>query len=391
MLSREGFATRAVASGEEAVVALLHASQNNVPFDVVLLDWRLPGMDGMQATHRIRTQLPATHMPVILIISAFKRDEVLADRRDSCDGFLLKPIEEFSLVAKIHQLLSRTRKQGPHGIDIAGDPAQLAGRHVLLVEDNEINRDLATELLADLGMIVTCAVNGLEGIRCVSEGAFDLVLMDIQMPVMDGLTATRGIRAMEQFQNLPIVAMTAHAMTGDRERSLEAGMNDHLTKPITPSGLTEMLLRWMPARRGSTLGPTEPPRQSASAWDSLPESLLPFNIKGALARTNNKPKLLRKMLLTFHKQYADAAIQLREHLAADRIEEALLLAHSLKGLAATLEAAELTRTAAAVERKIRSGDLGEVEPIETLIGDLDRSLAPAIAMAASFKYEGQLQ
>jgi PAS domain S-box-containing protein len=384
MLSRSGFATRAVASGEEAVVALLHASQKNVPFDVVLMDWRLPGMDGVQATRRIRKQLPAAHMPVILLISGFERDEVFAGHGDSsCDGFLLKPIQKAVLLSKIKKLLKQDRKETLAGVEAARVPVQLVGRHILLVEDNEINRDLATELLGDLGMVVTCAVNGLEGIRCVSEGAFDLVLMDIQMPVMDGLTATRRIRAMEQFQNLPIIAMTAHAMTGDRERSLEAGMNDHLTKPITPSGLTEMLLRWMPVEHRSPRPPVGSAPSSLPPEDYVPDSLPPFDLKAALVRTNNKPKLLRKMLLTFHKQYANAAVQLREHLAAARLEEALILAHSLKGLAATLEAPELTRAAAAVEHELRSGKPASAEPIDGLIGELDRALAPAIAAAGS--------
>jgi diguanylate cyclase (GGDEF)-like protein len=383
MLHPDAFATREVSSGEEAIVALLDASQKNTPFDVVLMDWRLPKMDGMQTTRRIREQLPAAHQPIILIISAFKRDEVFAGREESCcDGFMLKPIDRTALFEKIQGLLNARRdteerpKREPRD-----NAARLAGKSVLLVEDNEINRELAGELLGDLGIRVTFAADGLEGVRRVAENAFDLVLMDIQMPGLDGLSATRQIRAMENFEQLPIIAMTAHAMTGDRERSLEAGMNDHLTKPITPSGLTEMLLRWMPldgdpSRSAPGPGGSQPPLPE----DGLPEALPPFNLKAALERTNNKPKLLRKMLLTFHKQYADAAAQLRRQLAAGEQEAAHRLAHSLKGLAATLEASELTHAAMAVESAFRSGDTQAVAP---LIDELESVLSPAVAAAGS--------
>lgn len=126
-------------------------------------------------------------------------------------------------------------------------PSELTGRRVLVVEDNEINRDLASELLCDLGIRTAIAVDGRQGVDQILAQPFDLVLMDIQMPVMDGLAATRLVRADARFRHLPIIAMTAHAMRGDRERSLDAGMNDHLTKPINPATLSAILSRWMPA------------------------------------------------------------------------------------------------------------------------------------------------
>jgi CheY-like chemotaxis protein len=131
-------------------------------------------------------------------------------------------------------------------VNTSDGSASLAGRRVLLVEDIEINRDLAEELLTDLGISLTIAVDGREGVDRVLTGAFDLVLMDIQMPVMDGLAATRLIRADRRFSKLPILAMTAHAMIGDYEKSMDAGMNDHLTKPIDLNTLTQALLKWMP-------------------------------------------------------------------------------------------------------------------------------------------------
>jgi two-component system, sensor histidine kinase and response regulator len=265
-------------------------------------------------------------------------------------------------------------------------PLQLTGRRVLLVEPNEINLELATELLGDLGIRVSIAVNGREGVDRVSKEAFDLVLMAIQMPVMDGLTATKLIRIEERFCGLPIIAMTAYDMRSDRERSLEAGMNDHLTKPINPNTLTAMLVRWMPplpvAPPGSTVATANP----ISPADELPEQLLPFDIPAALARTNGKPKLLRKMLRGFHQEYTHAASDLRAQLNQRQVAEAHRLAHTLKGVAATLEARELAEAADALGQALREG---RMEGLEVLLNTLEKALAPAIAAASSLEEKTQ--
>jgi CheY-like chemotaxis protein len=256
----------------------------------------------------------------------------------------------------------------------------LAGGRVLLVEDNEVNRFLAEELLADLGIHVTTAVNGREGVERVNAEPFDLVLMDIQMPVMDGITATKLIRADRRFQSLPIVAMTAHAMSGDRERSLDAGMNDHLTKPISPKVLEETLLRWMTTRAAAQPTIDTQPTSAPSSPDDIPEQLAPFDIPAALQRANGKPNLLRKMLLSFREQFKSAASELRQKIAEGKTEEAGRLAHSLKGVAATLEAKDLANAAAGVENAIREG---VVEGLKALIETMEAALEPAIAAAAS--------
>jgi signal transduction histidine kinase/HPt (histidine-containing phosphotransfer) domain-containing protein/ActR/RegA family two-component response regulator len=259
----------------------------------------------------------------------------------------------------------------------------LAGRRVLLVEDNVINRDLVTELLADLGISVEFAENGREGVARATTESFDLVLMDIQMPEMDGLTATRLIRT-QGFGDLPIVAMTAHAMSGDREKSLAAGMNDHLTKPIDLEKLTESLGRWLPAESIITSVPTPPPEPSPAGGGhvDLPDSRPPFDLPAALKRTNGKPRLLRKLLLRFHETCADAATELRRLLAEGSHDEARRLAHSLKGTAGILEAGELFEAAADVELALREGG---IEEAVTLIDALERALIPALAAAATLE------
>jgi two-component system, sensor histidine kinase and response regulator len=246
MVEANGFLARAVSSGEEAQSALVRGAQVGKPFELVVIDWRLPGIDGIETSRRIKAHATLRPIPAVLIISAFESEEIMRDLSDpSFDGFLVKPITEALLMRTIASICGK-RVEGPaSGLPSAHGqiPSELAGRRVLLVEDNEMNRDVAGELLQDLGIRVAFAANGREGADRVLAEAFDLVLMDIQMPVMDGLAATRLIRSDARFHQLPIIAMTAHAMSGDRERSLEAEMNDHLTKPINPDSLAAMLSR----------------------------------------------------------------------------------------------------------------------------------------------------
>jgi two-component system, sensor histidine kinase and response regulator len=385
MVHANGFLARAVSSGEEALSALAHGSQVGHPFDLVLMDWRLPGIDGIETSRRIKAHPTLSPIPAILMISAFESEEVISGLNDPrFDGFLVKPVTEALLMRTIASIWGeRVDGPPPEFQAVPGSlPPELTGRRVLVVEDNEINRDLATELLGDLGIEVAVAVTGREGVDQITLEAFDLVLMDIQMPVMDGLTATKLIRTQERFCDLPIIAMTAHAMRGDRERSLDAGMNDHLTKPINPETLTAMLLRWMPAKPIDPPEPTVAAVKPTSSADELPEQLLPFDLQTALARTNGKPKLLRKMLRGFHEQYAHAASDLRAQLREGRLEEANRLAHSLRGVAATLEAGMLADAAAAVGEALREG---RVEGLSGLIDTLEKALAPAVAAALSLE------
>ena len=384
MLDANGFRARAVSSGEEALSALAHASQTGQPIDLVLMDWRLPGMDGAETSRRIKADPSYSLTPEILMVSAFESQEVLAGQVDRVfNVFLSKPFTEKQLMSAIATAFSLNAEPGapmlpgaPHAVLAS----ELAGRRVLLVEDNEVNRFLAEELLSDLGIHVTMALNGREGIDKVNAEPFDLVLMDIQMPVMDGLTATQLIRADSRFQSLPIVAMTAHAMSGDRQRSLLAGMNDHLTKPISPKLLTEMLLQWMPARSiAQPVIETENEPATPSA-DVFPDQLPPFDIPAALARANGKTKLLRKMMLSFREHHRFAASELRQQIAEGKTEEANRLAHSLQGVAATLEARDLANAAASIEHAIREGAM---HGLGALIETMKSTLDPAIAAVSS--------
>jgi two-component system sensor histidine kinase/response regulator len=381
MVHANGLTARGVSSGEEALAAITGASEDGKPFDLVLMDWRLPGIDGAEATRRIKAQRTASRIPAVLMVSAFEREEAMGGvANGELDGFLTKPVNESLLIDAIASIFgvkpdysNSDSRPAP-----AYFPAELAGRRVLLVEDNAVNRELATELLSDLGILVSIAANGREGVDRVAAEPFDLVLMDIQMPVMDGLTATKLIRTDERYNKLPILAMTAHAMSGDRERSLDAGMIDHITKPIDPNRLLTALIRWMPKKLLKGPEPRVASLTTAPPEDGLPGQLPPFDIQAALVRTNGKPRLLRKLMLGFRDQYKDAGLVLREHIAKERADDAERLAHSLKSVAAMLEARELTEAASAIEQAFRTERL---EDLSSLLDTLEEALVPAIAAA----------
>ncbi len=263
------------------------------------------------------------------------------------------------------------------------DGETLKGRRVLLVDDNEIDRDLDIQLLRDLGINVEVADSGREGFERIVSTPFDLVLMNVHMPAMDGLAATRLIRTDRRFRQLPIIALTAQAMSGDRERSRSAGMNDHLTRPLNLQILQDALVRWMPMtavgeRRSQAL-------EARFAVESeIPASLPPFDVRAALERTNGNTLLLRRLMKRFSEQFRDAALDLRDHLAQQRPADAERLAHSLKGSAATLEASALTQAALAVELAIHRGNAAAVDQ---LIDALERELAPAITAAQSLEVQ----
>jgi PAS domain S-box-containing protein len=248
LLNTRDYASRCVASGEEALSALTAAEETGKPFDLVIMDWRLPGINGIETSRRIKAHRPLSRVPPILVISAFDREEVFSGADNlALDGYLIKPVGAAQLFHALDGIFAKIVGLTPPAEFPVG--TELKGRRVLLVEDNDMNIEVATELLRDLGIVVSVALNGREGVDRVAAQPFDLVLMDIQMPVMDGLTATRLIRSDPRNHELPILAMTAHAMSGDHQRSLDAGMSDHVTKPIDFVNLTRTLIKWMPSEQ----------------------------------------------------------------------------------------------------------------------------------------------
>jgi len=244
-----GMEVVAVGSGEDAIMSALEAAEQGRPFDVVYLDWAMPGMDGLEAARQIRA-LGLHSAPMLLMVTAHGRDEVrLEADRAGIHDVLIKPL------APVQLQQATTRALGEHATEqyateappaTAGHPlAAIRGARVLLVEDNEINQIVATEILSDAGLVVDHAPDGSIAVQMVQRKRYDVVLMDMQMPVMDGVTATQEIRKLDAFKKLPIIAMTANAMDQDRRKCLEAGMNSHVAKPIDQDELWKALLTWV--------------------------------------------------------------------------------------------------------------------------------------------------
>jgi CheY-like chemotaxis protein/HPt (histidine-containing phosphotransfer) domain-containing protein len=245
----------------------------------------------------------------------------------------------------------------------------------LLVEDNELNREVASGLLEDAPVTVSAAGNGEVAIRMLNESKYDLLLMDMQMPVMDGLTATRAIRQNSQFKDLPIVAMTANARADDYEKCLQAGMNDYLAKPIDPDKLFEALLRWIPARTSvpNAAAPSVVRAQKSSA-ERPPLEIPGIDTESALKRTGGNSQRYESLLLRFAESQAGAVDQLRAALKAQDSATAQRIAHSLKGAAANLGANALAAVAGSAEIAIKTQS--EIEPA---LGELDQTLLAAVA------------
>jgi signal transduction histidine kinase/DNA-binding response OmpR family regulator len=240
-------------SGTAALVAISEARTAKTPYDLVLMDWKMPGQNGVEVAQAMRADAGKEKPPIVIMVSAFGRTDLFdAAKRAGIEGFLVKPVDPSLLLETIQSLFATSvgsREAAP------AEPAtsDLSGSRVLVAEDNAINQQIVEHLLARLGVAVEFAGNGREAVDAVlkDQTRFDAVLMDVQMPEMDGLEATRLIRKQVDAAELPIIAMTAHAMETERQLCLEAGMNDHLTKPVDPKALTKTLGRWITSARPS--------------------------------------------------------------------------------------------------------------------------------------------
>lgn len=368
-----GLAVSTATSGLRALECLVEASEAGNPIELVLMDWRMPGWDGIETTRHIRGDARISATPAILMVSAYGREDMTRQASGvAIDGFLSKPVNPALLFNGLLKIL-RPERDGDGGERLAvgfsddfPDLSVLTGARVLVVEDNALNREVAIEFLAEAPVTVDLAGDGQEAIDAVRAQHYDLVLMDVQMPLMDGLTATRRIREMPGFEKLPIIAMTAHAMAGDREASLAAGMNDHLTKPIDQAHLLRTLVHWI------DVDAIEPPADGAMPGDrdahdrsgpALPAGGLPpipdVDWQTALRRTNHNPGLLAKLVHNYRRDFVNTVDALNEANAAGDVDRIRVLAHGLKSASAYLGAGKMAWLAKEVEQGIRRSAVDE--------------------------------
>ena len=365
MLESLSFDVSLAASGEEGV-AEIAASADNKPYELVVLDWKMPGIDGIEAARQIKHDLDLPKQPAIILVTAYGREEVMQQSdKLGLDGFLLKPVSPSVMLDTIMQTFGKQDGKGSLAIDgtvkdIPRPAEALVGMRILLVEDNEINQQVASEILSNAGMDVALAQNGQEAFDKVQEQSFDVILMDIQMPVMDGYEATRAIRKWESEQqesaeiySLPIVAMTAHAMAGDSEKSIAAGMNDHITKPIDPEELFDTLIKWI--QPGEKIV-TSIPDTANGVQPAFPDSIPGFDLNEGLRRLQGNTDLYRRLLVSFSKQYAQVIDSIRQAIDDGHFDEAHSLVHGIKGTAGNLAAKQLYSAAIDLEKVVRRAD-----------------------------------
>jgi PAS domain S-box-containing protein len=361
MLESFSFKVTLAASGEEGLEEIEKADREN-PFDLVVMDWKMPGIDGLEASERIKYHLELSKIPAIILVTAYGREEVIqkADKV-GLDGFLLKPVNSSVLFDAAMQAFGKevaepSRHAQRRGKDIQGRKT-IQGARILLVEDNEINQQVAKEILEGAGLVVSLAENGKEAVEAVKKAGYDAVLMDVQMPVMDGYTAAREIRNLKsEIRNVPVIAMTAHAMAGDEEKSIQAGMNGHITKPIDPDQLFDTLRKWIEPGAGNKASPQETAIESKDAerptpqQDLLPEGLPGFDLEEGLQRLMGNKALYRKLLLDFGNKYGKMSEKIRKVLDAGDLQQAHGLVHNIKGLAGNLAATDLQAAAVEMEK-----------------------------------------
>ncbi len=403
------FEVSLAASGEEGL-AELESAPKDLPYDLVIMDWKMPGMDGLEASRRIKNHTELGRIPPIILVTGYGREEIMQQAEQlSLEGFLLKPVSQSVLFDAIIQAMGHEVRKVSHvdrkKEDRAEELKAICGARVLLVEDNEINQQVAREILEGAGLNVTLANDGQEAVEAAKKYKYDAILMDIQMPVMDGDTATRKIREWEQeireqmtgdrgqttedrrqraefgvgnkigedsdleseirnpkseIKGVPIIAISAHAMAGDDDKSLLAGMNGHVTKPIDPDQLFAALLKWIrPSEKRTHL---QPPKVSAELPDTenpvvdeaeLPGALPGFDLEAGLKRLQGNRRLYMKLLLDFGANYTETAGKIRKALDVNDFDQAHRLVHNIKGLAGNLAATDLQAAAVEMEKLVK--------------------------------------
>jgi len=378
----------------------------------------MPGLDGVETARRIHEAPSLSPRPAVVLLTAHDRDALAALTQDGQAAALLtKPVGQSLLLNTLLGVFGggAASPARPAPAQDKAARAALAGLRVLLVEDNEINRQVGQGMLERVGIAVTLAADGETALALLAVQRFDAVLMDIQMPGMDGYETTRRIRATPTLMDLPVIAMTAHALAADRERTRAAGMNDHVTKPIDPAELYGALMRHAgPAlvhqagqtaqagqaeqtaeqrqtaadapqtRSGSgratppqaerlhgehgaeQAAPGSAPEKSRNAAPEIPANLPSLDVAGAVERLGGEPELYRDLLRQFASQYAEHPAAIRRAIAAGDLPQARLLAHSLRGVAANMGARDVSRAAEALELALAEagGEAGGAVSVE---------------------------
>ncbi len=389
-----------VAANGETAINLLETTIEP-PFDLVLMDWRMPGMNGDEVTRRIKIDPAIAYQPKVVMVTAYGREDVIKlAEQAGVNGILVKPISPSTLLDTVLSVLGRGRVLGAMSTERQKSPSLITDFHqarLLLVEDHDINREFALELLHSMNLVVDEAVNGEEAVEMVQRRDYDCILMDIQMPVMDGLEAACRIRALagqpggERFAALPIIAMTALAMAQDTENSKAAGMNDHITKPIEPDRLMATLGKWIPISPADLASDDGRVQTIASCPPDL-LSLKSLQTAEGVRRIGGKVDAYIRQLKRFREHYPDAAKELQQLIADKGIRSAGDYCHALKGVSGNIGAQSLFECVTQIDSDLKNGETPQPvqfarmqQLLQAVMDDIDslsviKAEVPAVAM-----------
>jgi PAS domain S-box-containing protein len=376
-------------SGEQCLALVAAADRLGDPYRMVLVDWAMPGTDGM-ATGTQLAALDLKERPLALLVSAVREMPPENLAQGHFDGFVTKPVTPGALLQVVADTLGGAKATAADLTETSAENLLQArpGLRVLLAEDNPLNQEVAIDLLQHAGLTVDLAADGLQAVQLAGQYAYDLILMDLQMPNMDGMTATQHIRAMPLHGSTPILAMTANAFEDDRNACLAAGMNDHVAKPVSPAVLYGALLRWLPEQgrmataslpaAATTADNTSSPHEASlrAALAAISE----LNHEAALRNVLGRPAKLVSLLRRFAQEHANDADTLNALLTAADSQTAQRQVHTLKGLAGTLGLHTLQEAALVVEKGVRAGlDVPALAPDMARLGSALASCCQALA------------
>ncbi len=364
MLTSLGFEVTIAKNGIEAIKKFENHLDKD-PFSLLVVDWQMPGMDGLELVNELKKQ-HSGEIPAVLMVTAYGLDTVRkAAREKEVDGLIIKPVNPSALYDSVNKILQLGKKKvaahKQNKPDDTNHKSSLEGKRVLLVEDNEINMELAMELLKDVGILYDSAWNGAEAIVKLKASHFDLVLMDIQMPIMDGLTACRKIREELNNKELPVLAMTAHAMKGEREKSLAAGMNDHITKPIDPEFLYLTLRKFLAPQTVNSQEKAPISMRTAAEPNGNNIKIDGIDTITGVRRAAGKEDVYLKLLRTFVENHGNFKAKAQQLQAQNRLDETGMLLHTLAGVAGNIGITEVYKLAQQLtldfKTHIKSGSL----------------------------------
>jgi len=349
MLKDFSFQVFTASSAEQGMEILIKSNQESDPIQLVLMDWRLPGIDGIEAARKIKASQSLKLIPRIILTSAYSNDDLINAANDVLDAYLPKPLTHSYLYDSIVTLYADVNLKSSLAINETEQSDFIptwSDKKILLVEDNIINQEVATAILIDTGMLIDIANNGREAIKKISETDYDLILMDIQMPEMDGITATQLIRKEISAEQLPIIAMTAHALQKDKDECHKVGMNDYIAKPFVVDGLFDTMGKWLTIGDGQHLNKEV---ITVNDQDFLTHDYNGFNIKEANNRFKGKMELFIRLLNNFIDSKSKVVPQIEEFINKNEWIEAGKLIHGLKGTSGNLCADKIYQLSISLE------------------------------------------